>query len=165
MKVVILGARNRGELADHPLVNDILDHCLQKYAKLMIITKSCDRGVGKIIQDRCRDIHVPRKINFEMTEFSIRQELFQEMSRHDFLMYWNALNHALVAMGEEFHILAEDRPKGNIVDLVQKVTAAHIPYSIYYPHELKKGIGVKISNFNGGTPISTSEEETPAKSS
>jgi len=163
MKIVIVGARTRGELVDHPLVNEILDHCLSKYSKLMVITKSCDRGVGKIIQDRCKDIHVPRKINFEMTEFSIRQELFQEMSRHDFLMYWNALNNALVAMGEEFHILAEERPKGNIIDLITKVRAAHVPYAIYSPRDSKNG--VKIPDYCGGTYPNIIPEETSAKSS
>lgn len=135
MRVVIAGARNRSEMKDTALVNAIIDDCIQKYANVIIVTASCDKSVGRIIKTRNLDPHTPGVYQFDMIELQMRHYLKQELSRSEFTQQWNALNATLLELGDEFHLLTEEFPKGGIYDLLKRIKANHRPYAVYKPSE------------------------------
>lgn len=139
MRVVIVGARNRSEIADTKLVYAILDECIAKYGKLMVVTKACDRGVGKIIKSRCLDSNKPNVPEFDMVEMSLRHYLIRELPRSEFLGDFNTLNAALVEIGDEFHLLTEEEPRGSMLDMLIRVQKADRPCAVYKPSEADNG--------------------------
>lgn len=138
MKVVIAGPRDRNELLYRPLVNAIIDDVKDRYSKLLIVTKSCDQGVGKIIRDRCRD-ESKTIYDFDMVEISIRHYLIQELTQSEFQSNFDVLNAALVEMGDEFHLIMENIARGSMYDLLKRVIAAGRPYVEYKPDDYKNG--------------------------
>lgn len=141
MRVGIVGARTRSELADEPLVNAIIDDIKTRYSKLLVITKSCDRGVGKIIKNRCKDPQKKRRNEFDFAEASLRIELVnEELPKTEFATLFNALNATLVEVCDEFHLLTEEEPKGTMADLLQRVIASGKPYAMYKPSEVQNGV-------------------------
>lgn len=136
MKVVIIGSRTRDQQKDEPLVNCIIDNCLERFSKVLIVTKSCDKGVGKIIYDRCK---LPTKEGnlpeFDMIEVNLRHILQHELPRPEFLGHFNALNAALEVLGDEFHILTDDYPTGAMSDMVERIVRIGAPYSTYKPSD------------------------------
>ncbi len=139
MRVVIVGARNRSEMMDTRLVNEILDTCISKYGKLMVVTKTTDRGVGKIIKARCLDPTKPTNPEFDMVEFSIRHYIMHELPRNEYMGDFNTLNAALAEIGDEFHLLTEEEPKGSMLDMVIRVQRIERPFSVYRPSESRAG--------------------------
>lgn len=133
MRVVISGARNRNEMKDTALVNHIIDECKLKYSNLIIVTASCDKGVGRIIRSRNLDPHVPGIFQFDMIELQMRHYLQRELPRPEFTQHWNALNAVLLELGDEFHLLTEEFPKGAVYDLLRRVKEAHRPFAVYKP--------------------------------
>src|SRR5271157_1372888 len=147
MKVVIVGPRDRKEKLYRRLVNEIVDDCINRYSKLLIITKSCDQGVGKIIRGRClREYEIAGQTNykyndpeFDMVEISLRHHLIQELPQSEFQANFDSLNSALVEIGDEFHLIMEDIPIGTMFDLLKRVQSAGRPHVTYKPDELKSG--------------------------
>lgn len=76
------------------------------------------------------------KFEFPMVEIQMRHYLSQELPRMEFTSHWNALNAATFEMGDEFHLLIEDYPKGAMHDLLKRVKEAGRPYSVYKPTEV-----------------------------
>lgn len=139
MRVVLVGARNRNEMADAALVNSIIDSCKERYPNVIFIVASCDKGVGRIVKSRNIDPHIPNKFEFDMIEIQMRHFLNQELPRSEFTSHWNALNSVLVELGDEFHLLTEEFPKGAVFDLIKRVKVAHRPFAVYKPSETKNG--------------------------
>ena len=154
MRVVIAGPRDKEELIYVPLVNDILDDSKNRYSKLLIVTKSCDQGVGKIIRNRCLKAREAGGImhyrwnsaEFDMIEVSLRHHLMpsptgdkRELPQLEFQSNFNALNLALIALGDEFHLIVETPIRGSMEDLVYRVQLADAPFALYRPEELKSG--------------------------
>lgn len=140
MKVVIIGARlGRDDAADKILVNQIIDACREKYSKLLIITKSGDKGVGKFILDRCRESKDNGNQDFDMIELSLRHILRHELPKQEFLGHFNTLNAALLELGDEFHLLTEEYPTGAMLDMIDRVKRFGVPYAVYKPSEVVHG--------------------------
>lgn len=140
MKVVIVGARlGRDDTSDKTLVDDIINNCKDKYKKLMIITKSGDKGVGKHILDRCRAAKDRGEHDYDMIELSLRHILGYELPKQEFLGHFNALNAALVELGDEFHLLTEDHPTGSMQDIIARIREMKLPYAVYKPSEVGNG--------------------------
>ena len=139
MRVAIVGARSRPELPDTPLVNDILDSCLERFSPLLVVVASCDKGVGRIVHDRNINRHRPGMYEFDMIELQLRHYLQKELPKPEFTSQWNALNASIVELSDEFHILTEEKPKGATLDLLRRVREAHRPYALYLPSEVKQG--------------------------
>lgn len=139
MRVVIVGSRSRSEMMDARLVHEIIDECIAKYGKLMIVTKSCDKGVGKIVKHRCVD-SITQKPMLDMMEVHLRHYLKnKELPKTEFTQDFNSLNATLVEIGDEFHLLTEEEPVGAMQDLLERVTAAYRPFAIYKPSENRGG--------------------------
>jgi hypothetical protein len=133
VKVVIVGSRTRDEQQDKALVDNIIDSCKERFAKVIFVTKSCDKGVGKLIYDRCK---LPTKTGgrpeFDMIEVTLRHMLHEhELPRHEFLGHFNSLNAALAELGDEFHVLTEEKPTGAMVDMVNRIESIGAPYATY----------------------------------
>lgn len=141
MRIVLVGPRDKEELIYVKLVNDIVDACKERYSKVIIITRSCDQGVGKIIRGKCLDKHF-KKPSFDMIEVSLRHYLMQELPQSEFQSNFDALNNTLLALGDEFHLIVEEPVRGSMATLLDSVQSARLPYVTYGPAELKNGAKV-----------------------
>lgn len=136
MKIVIVGDRSRESLEDCKLVNLIIDALKLQYPKLRIITKGCDRGVGKFIKNRLTDQESRRPKEVDWTEVSLQHHLVDEdLPKMEFSSDYDALNSVLFELGDEFHILSEERPRGVIMNLLRRVTKGNLRYSLYKPRD------------------------------
>ena len=138
LKVVIVGPRDKEELIYVQLVNDIIDNCSSRYSKVLFITKSCDQGVGKIIRGKCLDKHF-KKPAFDMIEVSLRHYLINELPQSEFQSNFDSLNSTLLELGDEFHLIVEEPPRGSMSDLLLRIQKEGLPYVTYGPTELKAG--------------------------
>lgn len=137
MKVVIVWDRNRESAADLTLVHSILDQCKEQYSKVRIIIKGTDRGIGKSIKTRLTDPTTKRPNEMDWTEVSLTHHLVSgELPKLEFTADYDALNSVLVELGDEFHILTEDRPRGVTMNLLRRVIEAHRSYALYKQNEL-----------------------------
>lgn len=141
MRVVIVGSRNRNESVDTPLVYKIIDKSKEKYSQLIVVVTSCDKGVGRIVKTRNMKLQMEDpiknkgKYEFPMVELQMRHYLEQELPRIEFTSHWNALNAAAFEMGDAFHLLIEDYPKGAMGDLLKRIKEAGRPYALYKTSE------------------------------
>lgn len=133
MKVVIAGSRSRDESKDKELVHNIITDVTNKYSKLIIVSKSSERGVGRIISERCKSSSPNPE--FDMMTFDLKHLLRHELPRPEFLNHFNLLNAPLVEIGDEFHILTEDFITGSIKDLIERVKQQCLPYALYKPSD------------------------------
>ena len=141
MRVVIVGARTRNETTDTGLVNQIIDTIKEKYSTLIVVVSSCDRGVGRIIRSRNLTYKETNgSYEFDLMEIDIKHYLNMELPRTEFTSHWNALNSLLIELGDEFHILTEDIPRGSISNLLTKVKENGRRYATYKPSEVNGGI-------------------------
>jgi hypothetical protein len=147
VKVVIVGPRDRQELIYTRLVNEIIDDVKHRYPKVLIVTKSCDQGVGKIIRNRClaaKEVagvmqYDYKNPEFDMLELSLRHYLIQELPQSEFQSNFDTLNLALVALGDEFHLIVEEPTRGSMENLVNMVKEKNLPHVTYGPADLKNG--------------------------
>ena len=136
MKIVIVGDHTRSNPEDFALVNAIIDDCKLRYGKFRIITKDCSRGVGKIIKTRLTDPVTRRPRELDWTELSIQHYMIgEDMPRLEFSSDFDALNSTLTDIGDVFHILSEEKPRGVTMNLLRRVIDAHRPYVLYKPGE------------------------------
>jgi hypothetical protein len=147
-------------MADVALVNEIIDMCKEKYSNLVIVVASCDKGVGKIVKTRNVDPHVPGKFEFDMIELQLKHYFQYERSRSEFTANWMALNGLLVELGDEFHLLTEDYPRGSMADLVRRIKKEGRPYAIYKPSEAKGGPKSAIFDKSVKTEVPKESSET-----
>lgn len=140
MKVVIAGAWNRPEQADILLVNNLIDQLAAGYPKLHIISGGCDRGVGKIVKNRCMPKSKGQDADPDFLEIQFKI-YWADPSKSELAQVWIARNAAFVEIGEEFHIFA-DVPGGSgggaMADLQERVEKAGLPYSLYIPGKDKE---------------------------
>lgn len=134
MNVVIAGAWNRDEREDQVVVNKLLDVLKEKYAGgLVVFTTGSDRGVGKIIKNRL----MPKNQNEQSGEIDfvdlMMKIYLKDPSKADLIKIWRARNASLVEIGEEFHIFMDRDKRGNMADLLSRVTELGLPHSTYYP--------------------------------
>jgi hypothetical protein len=161
VRVVITGARNRNEMKDTALVNAIIDDCKERISNLIIVVASCDKGVGRIVRSRNLDKHLKNTFEFDMIELQMRHFLQQELPRPEFTQHWNALNAVLLELGDEFHLLTEEFPKGAVYDLLRRVKEAHRPYAVYKPSE---NTGPKKCEFDSKEIVEVKEVKAEEKS-
>ncbi len=148
MNVIIIGARKRSELQDEPLVNKLVDTLIEKYPQLKVISTSCDRGVGKIIKNKCLPLGEKNpKAIFRFIEISLRIYLLpgEELTKSEFAQAFMARNATLNELGDEFHIMVDGEPRGTMADLLRRVKERGAPYSIYRPGEKEP----KVATVNG----------------
>ena len=133
MRVVVLGGRDRREKEDFKLVNQLLDELKKEYSQLLIITAGCDRGVGKIINNRLmpKDKGGQPEINY--VEYSMRPTVHRDLPKHEMSCLFIARNATLVELGDEFHLFVEQRQMGIIEDLRQRCLIAGKPHAVYRP--------------------------------
>lgn len=155
MKIVVAGPRDRRERMYQKLVNEIIESCKERYSKLLIITKSCDQGVGKIIRGICLD-EDSRHPRFDMAEVSIRHHLTQELTQSEFISNFDSLNSTLVELGDEFHLIMDDIPKGSMYNLLKRVIEIDAPYAMYLQEELDNGVKIPQKHSErGNLPLPT----------
>jgi hypothetical protein len=137
MKVVLVGDRSRESPQDVTLVNSIMDYCKDKYPKLRIVTKGCDRGVGKFVKNRLTDPLTRRPREIDWMEVSLQHHLIgEDIPKMEFSSDYDALNSVLVELGDEFHILSEERPRGVTMNLLRRVQQQKLPFSLYKPKDV-----------------------------
>lgn len=137
MKVVIAWDRARDKPPDIALAHSILDMCKSLYPKVRIILKGSDRGIGLSIKRRLTDPEKHTPVEMDWTEVVIIHHLLDgEMPKIEFSNDYDAVNAALVDLGDEFHIISEAKPRGVTMNLLRRVIAAHRPYALYKPGEL-----------------------------
>ena len=137
MKVCIVGDRSRESAQDSVLVNLIIDGVNLKYPKLRIITKGCDRGVGKFIKNRLTNPETRRPKEIDWTEVSLQHhQVDEDLPKMEYSLDYDALNSVLVDLGDEFHILSEERPRGVTMNLLRRVMQSNRPYSLYKPRDV-----------------------------
>lgn len=132
MDVVIVGARERSESKDFGLVNSLIDELKKVYSDLFIITTGTDRGVGKIIKNRlmAKDPSAPPEVPF----LEIAYKIFaQNRTKAFFAKKYETRNRALLAVGEEFHILLDEDSHSVMQYLADDVKDAGLPMSLYHP--------------------------------
>lgn len=142
MKVVVIGPRDHQEYIYRQIVHDIIDQCLNDYPKVLIVTKSCDQGVGKLIRTRCLFMYDPvlnKKPEFDMVEINLRHHLVMELPQPEFQANFDSLNAALLELGDEFHLILGDDAEGGMHDILKRVRSTGRPYATYRPSELKTG--------------------------
>ncbi len=135
-KVVIVGDRSRESSKDQELVNKIIDRCKELYPKLRVVTKGCDRGVGKFIKNRftSKTTHRPQEVDW--IEVWLQHHLVDEdIPKMEFSSDYDALNAVLVEIGDEFHILSEESPRGVTMNLLRRVLDSNRPYALYKPKD------------------------------
>ena len=138
MKVVIVGSRNRSEMQDEPLVHKLVDSLIEKYPYLKVVSTSCDRGVGKIIKNKCLPLGEKNpKATFRFVEITLRIYLLdgEELAKSEFAELFTARNATLNEIGEEFHILLDGEPRGTMADLLKRVKGRGAPYALYSPSD------------------------------
>lgn len=134
MKVVIVGAWNRSELEDDGLVNELLDELGRVYPDLFIVTTGCDRGIGKLVKNRCMPKQRGVKGEFDFVEIAVR--IYADSpSKASLAHIWQARNAYLDEAGEEFHLFMDKQENsgGQMQDLLRRITQRGAPYSIYVP--------------------------------
>jgi hypothetical protein len=73
-------------------------------------------------------------------ELQLRHYIMHELPRNEFLGDFNALNAALLEIGDEFHLLTEEEPKGSMLDMLDRVKKADRPFAVYKPSESRNGV-------------------------
>lgn len=129
MFVVVVGSREwRGE-APEGQVNGLLDELKQRYAGLVVVTSSTDKGVGSIVRERC----LKDKTSFQLVDIHVR--VFAQLPRAKLAQVFFARNAALAELGEEFHVFVDESRKGAFEDLIEKLGAENQvrPLHIHLP--------------------------------
>lgn len=140
MNCVIIGARKRSELQDEPLVHKLINSLIGKYPQLKVVSTSCDRGVGKIVKNKCLPLGEKNpKATFRFIEVSLRIYLLpgEELTKSEFAQAFMARNATLNELGDEFHIMVDGEPRGTMADLLRRVKERGAPYAIYRPGEME----------------------------
>lgn len=155
MRVVIAGARGRREQEDKPVINALLDNLRRKYSHLLVITTACDRGIGKLVKNKCLPKQFGGKPIIDFVEFSMRIYV-EDMSANEFSTLFNSKNRTLVDVGEEFHLfMGYNEQRGVMGNLLQEVVKRGLPYAKYGPNDKEvKEVGV--------IPISPLEQQSIA---
>jgi hypothetical protein len=151
MKVVVMGAWNRDEVADIQLVGQLLDSLVVRYGdQLIIVTAGCDRGVGKLVKNRA----MPQNKGAEQGEFAfieVSTRIFiQDASKSTLAGIFIARNATLVELGEEFHLFLGRESKGAMQDLVERVERSGIPFALY---QYREKTGPKVAGNIGVMPV------------
>lgn len=134
MNVVIVGARFRNEQSDIKLVNDLIDGLKAMYPNLFIITTGVDRGIGKLIKNRLMPPTPSEEPEVHFLDITYR--IFaKDRPKAFYAKLYLSRNKALVDAGEEFHVLTDGEKVGHTQDLIELVTEAGLPLSIYWPNE------------------------------
>lgn len=133
MRVVILGGRDRRERDDYIIVNKLLDELKQKYTNLLVITAGCDRGVGKIINNRLMPPVKGQPPEIDYVECSMRPTVGRDLAKTEMSSLFLARNAALAELGDEFHLFTEQRQMGIVEDLRQRCELQGKPHAIYQP--------------------------------
>src|SRR5882724_8810779 len=131
MRVVVMGGRDRREKDDYVLVNALLDYLKKKYPVLLIVTTGCDRGVGKIVNNRLMPSAKHGKPEINYIEWSFRIEVDRELPKLETTAVFLAKNATLVELGDEFHLFVEEKPIGVAEDLRQRCAELQKPHVLY----------------------------------
>lgn len=134
MNVVVVGAWNRKEQEDHKLVNALLDDLKRRYPKLRIISTGCDRGVGKIVKNRCMPQQQDEPGEIDFIEI-ITRIYVADINKADLAEIFHARNRVAEVLGEEFHIFVDHECKGVMYDLYHEVAESGRPVAVYYVGE------------------------------
>lgn len=144
MKVVLMGARKRSEAADEPLINALVDQLIYQYPTLKIVSTGCDRGIGKIIKNKCLPLgekHAKAKFDFVEVAVRVYTKEGSELTKSEFAEIFSARNAYMNEIGEEFHLFIDGQdPRGMMGDMFQRVKQRGAPYALYRPgdKEVKK---------------------------
>ena len=115
MYVVVVGSRKWTNADAEKQVNQLLDELKNKYSGLIVVSSSCDQGVGSVVKTRClRD-----KTTFQLIEYQVR--LFVDLPRTKQAQVHAARNRSLQAIGEEFHVFVDPDRRGTFEDLIESV--------------------------------------------
>jgi hypothetical protein len=118
MYVVVVGSRLwLGKWADAQ-ISKVLDDLHTKYSGLLVVSSSCDKGVGSYVKGRC----MKNKTEFQFIEFHAR--IFADVPRAKLAQVHQARNAALEELGEEFHVFVDPDRRGTFEDLIERVERA-----------------------------------------
>jgi hypothetical protein len=129
MFVVVVGSREWRGIEATQRVNELLDGLRERYAGMVVLTSSTDKGVGTMVRDRClHDRH-----SFQMTDINLR--IFAQLPRGKLIQLFRARNKALQEAGEEFHFFVDSNRKGAFEDLIEDLRTASEPrpYWLHFP--------------------------------
>jgi hypothetical protein len=129
-----VGARKRSEAEDEPLIHKLVDAVMDKYPQLRVVSTSCDRGIGKIVKNKCLPLGEKNPdATFKFVEAAVRIYLprGEEFTKSEFANIFIARNAMLCELGDEFHLFVEYEPRGMMADLLHRVKARGAPYALY----------------------------------
>jgi len=132
MYVVVVGSREWAGDWAHLQVTQLLEELRQKYSGLVVISSSCDQGVGYIVKQYC----LKDRVTFQLIEFYAK--VFAKLPRSKLAQVFYARNRALAAIGEEFHIFVDESRRGAMEDLVDVVKAENRPHTVHMPNRTLK---------------------------
>jgi hypothetical protein len=118
MYVVVVGSRIWNGTWAEVQVGKVLDDLRAKYSGLLIVSSSCDKGVGSHVKSKC----LKDKTLFQFIEFHAR--IFADVPRAKMAQVHQARNAALVELGEEFHVFVDPDRRGTFEDLIERVERA-----------------------------------------
>ena len=133
MIVVIVGARRRSEREDEPLIHKLVDDLINRYPKLKIVGTSCDRGIGKILKNKCLPLGQKNpKAKLDFVEVMVRvYSPREELTKAELAEIYEASNAMLNENGDEYHVFVEEEPRGNMIGLIQRVKERGASLAIY----------------------------------
>src|SRR6202050_2547194 len=98
---------------DIKLVNSIIDAKKDKFAHVIFVVSSCDKGVGEVGKKRNRSYQEKHSVpEFHCIMFELHHALITDLSQSEFTSHWMSLNATLLEIGDEFHLLTEPVMKG-----------------------------------------------------
>lgn len=129
MFIVVFGSRDRDKPEDREYVNALLDALRLRYPSLVVVSASCDKGVGKFVKDKC----LAEKEKFKFIE--VMTKVYCDLARPKLAAIFNARNETLVEMGDKFHLFISAAKAGNgtINDLLHKALKASRPCVKHLP--------------------------------
>ena len=129
MDVAIIGARLRSEPEDSQLVNSLIDGLQRLYGRqLFVITTNTDRGIGKIVRNRCLDAHARPLINLLDIAY---KPYVDDLPKAKFAEKFLTKNYSIVAAAEEFHLFMDGDTRGYMVHLLNLINDEGLPVSVY----------------------------------
>jgi len=136
MFVVIVGSREWKSEQSKMQVHKILEELRKKYSGMVIVSSSCDMGVGAIVKEQC----LKDKKTFQFIDIHMR--VFADLPRTKLSQAFYARNAALAELGEEFHVCVDKDRRGAFEDLIERLERMEMkrPLMIHLPEEGANGL-------------------------
>lgn len=130
MRVVVVGDRDRHSLEDERAVSKLLLQLREKYRDdLLLVSASCDDGIGKIVKDQSRVTDDDGAFLFQFMEVVVK--IHAKLDRTKLWDLYTLRDGTLIRAGEEFHIFVTGKRRSGFEKLIDEVKAVGKPLFIY----------------------------------